>query len=285
MSDEPNNMSEEANIEPIVDESDNGELITCSKCGQLKPAHHANPHMCVDCTHAENNRLTYYRQHQGDWIAEAKAQGLEPWLQQPGETQWEYTVWTAYRDSYPGRRPTYAAVAKQLNTSYSVVNKISQRWSFPARMQLWMIECDRITMLQRRDEILNMNKEHVDMAARLRSKMSAAIDGIIPEALKPSEIASLMRISADLERKARVDTLAQEELRRDLVVDVGNPELKKKQTNQGDLKEVLDILMKAGALGSITTIGVKETTTTTREVIARDDTGTEATIMQGDEDE
>ena len=262
-----------------------GEMITCPRCGQVKEAHPTDKHLCVDCAHAEDTRITYYRQHQGDWIAEAKEQGLEPWLQQPGETQWEYTVWTAYRDSYPGKRPTYSSVAQQLETTYNVVKKISQRWSFPARMQLWMAECDRITMLQRRDEILTMNKEHVDMASRLRAKMSIAIDKIDPALLKPGELASLMRLSTDLERKARIDTLAQEDLRKDLVVDNTNPDLKKKQTNQGDLKEVLDILMKAGALGSITTIGVKETTTTTREVVARDDAGSTATLLQEDDDE
>jgi hypothetical protein len=243
----------------------------CPKCGQEKPRHHIDKHMCVDCSKAEGSRITYYRQHQGDWIAEAKEQGLSPWLQQPGETQWEYTVWSAYRDSYPGKKPTYSQVAEQLNTSYNVVRKISQRWSFPARMQLWMSEVDRITMLQRKEEILSMNKEHIDMATKLRDKLGTAINAIDPATLKPSDIASLMKLSTELERKARLDTEAQEELRSNLLVDTNNPELKKVQTKQGDLSEVVQILMKAGALKSITAIGVKETT---REVVAQLDDST-----------
>ena len=238
-------------------------VIKCPKCGQNKPSHHIDKHLCIDCSHAENNRITYYRQHQGDWIAEAKEQGIAPWLMQPGETQWEYSVWSAYRDSYPGKKPTYNQVAEQLNTSYNVVRKISQRWSFPARMQLWMSEVDRITMLQRKEEILGMNKEHIDMATKLRNKLSVAINAIDPATLKPSDIASLMKLSTELERKARLDTEAQEELRNNLLVDTNNPELKKAQTKQSDLGEVVQILMKAGALGAI---GVKETTT--REVVA-----------------
>lgn len=256
-------------------------LIKCPRCGQDKEAHPIDTHLCVDCVHAENNRLTYYRQHQGDWIAEAKEQGIAPWLMQPGETQWEYSVWTAYRDSYPGKKPTYSDVAKQLGTTYNVVKKIAQRWSFPVRMQLWMAECDRITMLQRKEEILSMNKAHIDMATKLREKLNAAIEAIDPSTLKPSEIASLAKLSADMERKARIDSEAQDEMRRQLLVDNSNPELKKVQTKQSDLGEVLQILLKAGALKNVTTIGVKETTT--REVIAHDDEGNVAAMIRGED--
>lgn len=237
-------------------------MIKCPRCGQLKPRHHIDQHLCVDCVKAENNRVTYYRQHQDNWMDVAKEAGLDLWLQQPGETQWEFTVWTVYRDSYPGKKPSYSDVAKQLGTTYNVVRKIAQRWSFPVRMQAWMQECDRITLLQRRQEVLDMNKDHVDMAARLRAKLSTAIDNIDPTLLKPSEIASLARLAADMERKARIDTIAQEEMRRDMMVETENPELKKSPTKSSDLSEVVGILLKAGALGDITTIGVKETKTT-----------------------
>lgn len=242
------------------------EMINCPKCGQNKVAHATDKHLCVDCVNAENNRITYYRQHQGDWIAEAKEQGLDPWLQQPGETQWEYTVWTAYRDSYPGKKPTIASVAKQLNTTYSACSKIAQRWSFATRMQLWVAECDRITMIQRKEEVLGMNKSHIDMATTLRGKLNTAIDAIDPYSLKPGDIVSLAKLSAELERKARVDTEAQEEIRSALLLDTSNPDLKKNQTKQGDLSEVLQILLKAGALSAV---GVKETTT--REVVIKTD--------------
>lgn len=250
-------------------------MITCPRCGQYKPAHHIDQHLCVDCAKAENNRITYFRQHQEDWINNAKENGLELWVQQPGETQWEFTVWTAYRDSYPGKKPTYSDVARQLNTTYTSVRKIAQRWSFPVRMQAWMKHCDDITLLQRRQEILDMNKDHVDMAARLRAKLSTAIDMIDPLMLKPGEIASLARLASDMERKARVDTIAQEDIRRELMTDTENPELKKTPTKQSDLGEVVGILLKAGALGDITQIGVKqtETKTTTTQVVVKDDEG------------
>lgn len=255
-------------------------LIDCPRCGQHKQAHHIDKHICVDCAHAENTRITYYRQHQSDWVAAAKEASIDVWLQQPGETQWEYTVWCAYRDSYPGKKPSYASVAQQLNTTANAVKKIAQRWSFQLRMQAWMSECDRITMAQRRQEILDMNAEHVSMAAKLRRKMNTAIDAIEPTMLKPGEIATLAKLATELERKARIDTISQEEMRRDLFVDNDNPEIKKSPTKQSDLGEVVNILAKAGVLGNITQIGVRETTTTTREVVAKDDTGATAEIIQ-----
>lgn len=260
-------------------------IIHCRRCGQDAARDHRSPHLCQACAKAENSRVTYYRQHQDDWLAVARESGIDLWLQQPGETQWEYTVWTAYRDSYPGKKPSYGSVAEQLSTTYESVKKIAARWVFQTRMQAWMAECDRITMLQRREEILTMNKAHVDMAATLREKLATAIELIVPERLKPGEIASLARLSADMERKARIDTVAQEEMRRELVSDAGNPELKKSQTKQGDLSEVVQILLKAGALGDITQIGVRETTTKTTEVALVDKQGQSASLeMDGEED-
>jgi hypothetical protein len=249
-----------------------------------KIASSRDKHLCVECANAENTRITYYRQHQEDWVAAAKEQGIDLWLQQPGETQWEYTVWVKYRDSYPGKKPSYGSVAEELGTTYNVVKKIAQRWSFPMRMQAWMVECDRITMLQRRDEVLNMNKEHVDMATTLRDKLKKAIDTIDPVALKPGEIASLAKLATEMERKARIDTIAQEEARQPLLVDQSNPGLKKgNETKKDDLQEVMSILIKAGALGDVTHIGVRRTETT--EVALVDKDGQSSSVVMEDNGE
>lgn len=257
------------------------EVFTCPKCGQNKPRAQRSPHMCVDCEKAENVRVTYYRQHQEDWVKTAEEAGHDLWLQQPGETQWEFTIWTAYRDSYPGKRATYSDIARQLGTTYNVVKKVAQRWSFPVRMQAWMSYCDKITLEQRRQEVIDMNKEHVDMAARLRNKLSTAIDNLDPRAIKPSEISALAKLATDLERKARLDTIDQEALQREMHVDTENPELKKSPTKQNDLSEVVQILLKAGVLGDITTIGVKETKTT--QVVVGDSEGNMSGIEMEEE--
>ena len=245
------------------------QLIKCPRCSLEKPADTRDKHLCVDCAKAENNRYSFMRRNQGDWMEAAKDAGIDVWLQQPGETQWEYTVWVAYRDSYPGKKPSYSQVAEQLGTTKGVVAAIAQRWTFQARMQAWMSYCDTITLAQRRNEILEMNRDHVDMAQRLRHKMSLAIDNIDPMSLKPSDLTSLLKLSSELERKARIDEIAQDEMLRDMSRDVENPNIKKSPTKQSDMAEVVQILLSSGALGSITQIGVRETTT--REIVAKSD--------------
>lgn len=233
----------------------------CPRCGRdnVEP-HSTDRHLCVECVKAENNRVTYYRQNQDDWLTVAKESGLDPWTQQPGETQWEYTVWCSYRDSYPGKRPSYSDVAKRLDTTYSVVQHVAQRWSFPVRMQQWMRFVDQTTMAQRKEQMLAMNAAHIKLAQKVNEKLDAALDALVPEAMKPGEIASLMKTAAELERKARIDTEAQEELQRDLYVD---PEQKKtkKTANADEMQDIISILAKAGVLG-----GMKVIHTTTTEV-------------------
>lgn len=249
------------------------EIITCKQCGQQKPASTRTPGWCVDCEKAYNNRYSYMRRHQGDWTEIAKDSGLELYERQPSETQLEWTIWQAYRDSYPGAKPSYRKVAEIVGTTYDFVKKTAARWTFQVRMQAWIAECDRMTMTQRRQEVLDMNKQHIDMAAKLRAKLDAAIEGLNPYELKPSDINSLLKTVTELEKKARIDMLEREALIGDGFVDNDNPELKKSPTKQNDLGEVVKILLNAGALGDITQIGVRKTETT--ELVMRDGDGNE----------
>ena len=247
------------------------ELIVCRQCGQTKPASTRTPNWCVDCERAYNNRYSYIRNHNSDWMEVAKDSGLELYERQPGETQLEWSIWQVYRDSYPGAKPSYRGVAEKVGSTYDFVRKTAARWSFQIRMQAWITDCDRITMSQRRQEVLDMNKDHIDMAAKLRGKLMTAIDGIRPEELKPGEINSLMKTMAELERKARVDNMSLVSTQSDGFVDADNPELKKSPTKTNDLSEVVSILLNAGALGDITQIGVRQTETKVTEIVAKTD--------------
>lgn len=247
------------------------EIITCRQCGQQKPASRRTPHWCVDCEKAYNNRYSFMRQHNADWMDVAKDNGIELWDRQPGETQLEWSIWQAYRDSYPGAKPSYKGVAEKVGSTYDFVCSTASRWSFQTRMQAWIAECDRITLAQRRQEVLDMNADHISMASKLRAKLNTAIDNIDPFELKPGELNSLMKTMAELERKARTDTMAVEMMRAEGFVDADNPELKKSPTKQGDLGEVLSILMKAGALGDLGALGVRTTETKVTEVVMKSD--------------
>ena len=231
-------------------------LIDCPKCGRTGvEANGIDMHLCRRCADAESKRITYYKKSNSDWLEIAKESGVDEWLQQPGESQWEYSVWCAFRDSYPGKRPTYQAVALQMQTTHSVVKGIASRWTFPVRMQLWMQHVDAITLTQRHQEILDMNKQHIDMAKRLNDKISKSIDSIDPYGLKPSELNSLMKTAAELERKARLDVISQESQMAEEITGVASGAVAKKtekQQTDEDMKEIVDILAKAGVLDGIT---------------------------------
>lgn len=238
-------------------------ILICRRCNQDKEPHKTSQHLCVDCVKAEDNRVAYYRQHNFDWQEVAKEAGLELWERQPAETDHEYHIWLAYRDAYPGKRPSYKDVAEQLNTSVNAVRKIATRWTFPARLQAWAKYCDEITLAQRRQEILDMNKRHVDMALTLTEKLQRAIKRIDPDELTPREINALFKTATELERKARLDQPPTADL---TIVDDSNPDLRKTNVKTENISEVVDILAKAGVLGNF---GVRQTVTT--EVVVKDD--------------
>jgi hypothetical protein len=186
----------------------------------------------------------------------AKEADIDLWDRQPEETDREWQVWLAYRDSYPGIKPSYKTVAEQLGTTINVVKKVGQRWSFPARLQAWAKNCDELTMRQRQQEIVGMNKEHIDMATTLREKLKTAISMIKPETLEPKDIQGLFKLAVDIENKARLS---------DVVVtpptlEDENPVLKKAPTQTGDIAEILQILNGAGVLNPNAQIGLRQTT-------------------------
>lgn len=244
----------------------------CSRCAMPNERSERNRHLCVDCERAENNRYSHFRNNQQDWMEQAEEQDIKVWDQQPGETQWEYTIWQAYRAHYPGKKPSYQSVAEQLQTTSGVVRKVAQRWTFQARMQAWIAENSRVVEATARQQILTMNQQHMGTAMKLQDKLAQAVDSIDPAALRPGEIATLMKVSADIERKARVDDIAQYEMLVDLNQDRGSKDEKVATTKQGDLNEVLKILQSAGAIPGMVA-GVKTTTTTEVVVKTSDEEG------------
>ena len=244
------------------------ELIVCKRCSQSKIPHKDNRHLCDDCVKAEDNRVSYYRMHNFNWMDVAKEADLKVWERQPAETDREWQVWLSYRDAYPSVRPSYRLVAETLGTSYNVVKKVAMRWTFPARLQAWAKFCDDLTLSQRRQEILDMNAKHISMATTLNDKLKIAIDKIVPETLEVKDIQGLFKLATDIERKARVDNLTAESTK---LSDEANPELKKSPTKSEDLGTVMQILAKAGVLGSGAKVGVKQTTSTTTEIVVQED--------------
>ena len=299
-------MKEESNIAPNynIDLESTGELVLennllleeCPCCERkLVVADATDCFICVDCAAEANRQVKGLRASTKEWMETAIACGIELYERQPQETSWEWTVWCAWRDTYPAQKPSCGYVAKKLNTTSSAVKYISSRWNFNVRMEAWMDYCDSLTREQRKQAIVDMNNDHIDMAKRLRAKLSTAIDNIEPEFLKPSDISSLAKLSTELERKARLDNDEQEEKsitrRAGYSVASGSAaELKKATTSQSDLGEVVSILLKSGALDGVLAahgankVGIKQQSTTTTEVVvaADDESAASATVVEAE---
>lgn len=238
-----------------------GVEIHCHHCGRddVMQSKYSKT-MCVDCYTAYVNRNTVIKVL-GDpnWKERAEQAGLNLWDQMPGESNRDYQIFQAYMGLYPAERPTLRRAAEVIGLAYPTVTAASRRGHFSERLDAWIHECDRLTMHQRRNEMIEMNTQHIKMAKKLRAKLNVALDMLQPEQLGPRDIVSLAKLAKDMEREARVDTIAQEELQADLAKTSDNKELQKKTTSQGDLGEVLSVLMKSGALGDVGAIGLRTT--------------------------
>lgn len=240
-------------------------LIYCERCARDNVvASSKNKHLCEDCSKAENNRYSFLRTQNAGWMEVSKEAGLELWERQPQETEREYQIWLHYRDSYPSIKPSQAEVARQLCTTRNVVHKVAKRWDFSVRMQAWATYTDGIILARRTNELIDMNKAHVDMANNINEKLQKAIRMLDPATMSPRDIASLLKLSTELESKARVDTI---ERYHPVVLEDVNPDLKVIEPNVSDLSEIVAILEKAKVLGN--SVGVKKTVTT--EVVIKDD--------------
>lgn len=235
--------------------------MICNRCNQDNTPSKSNPHICEVCEKAENSRYSLKRSTNADWMQVAKEAELEIWERQPGETDREYQIWLTYRDAYPSTRPSTRGVAEQLSTTVNVVSKISRRWDFALRLQTWAKHLDGLILRKREQEIVDMNKQHVDMSKAINDKIARAIELMDPTTMKPSDIKGLLALTAELERKARLDDTA---VKAPAVID-DNPELREAKVDMTDLSEIVGILAGAGLLSQIGgqgTVQITETKTT-----------------------
>lgn len=238
--------------------------MKCIACGLEKPVVDKND-TCPECKKALKTREKSLAKQNYNWIEFAKENEINLWERQPGETDHEYKAWMLYRDMYPAAKPTYSAVAQLLGVERGAITAIGTKWSFQARIQAWAKNCDDLLLSNKQQEIVDMNKRHVDLATKINEKLDIAIDQIDPYSMKPGELATLMKMSAEMERKARFDNT---EAQRPSVNDDTNPNLKKVETKTEDIAEIAKILMSTGMI-SPTALGIKQTTTT--EVVVKED--------------
>lgn len=235
-----------------------GQGERCAHCGRTGVVRsRSNKHMCVECERAWHNRMHALRDTNRDWMTIAKQAGLELWERQPGETQWEYEIWQCYRDQYPQQKPSLADVARTLALPRNVVNTVATRWQYVTRLQSWVRSVDIKLVNDRRQAIADMHTAHLDLARKMSEKASEALKYLDASTMSAKDITSMLRTMVDIENKARLDQLQNDEKLAEVNSAAENPNLKTVESKQSDLGEIIGVLASAGVLGDITRIGVK----------------------------
>lgn len=247
--------------------------IYCYHCGRDNVLEsETQKGMCVDCAEALAARKTSLANAEDvNWQERAAEAGLAIYERLPDEPLYDYEVVKCYLSLYPVERPTYKKVAEMLGISPSTVSIVAKRVHLEERFKAWVRDCDKEILAKRRQEMVDMNLQHIEMAAAMRDKMQAAIANLNPLDLSPNEIISMTKLARELEKDARLDAASQEELRSEVLTSSSTASPTQAGTrvvDKQDMSEVLSILLASGALKD-KTVGVR----TTQEVVVKDDTG------------
>ena len=96
--------------------------------------------------------------------AELLESGLDPWLQQPKESNQAYQAFTAYRDLQAHERSLEGARAT-VKKSITLIEGWSARWSWLARCREWDIDQEQALLEANRAEVIKMRMTQASGAA------------------------------------------------------------------------------------------------------------------------
>ena len=92
---------------------------------------------------------------------------------------------------------------------------------------------------------------------KAQRQASEALKYLDASTMSAKDITSMLRTMVDIENKARLDQLQNDEKLAEVNSAAENPNLKTVESKQSDLGEIIGVLASAGVLGDITRIGVK----------------------------
>lgn len=206
-----------------------------------------------------------------NWIEEAKAIGLALYERQPEENDIEWLLWSTYRDHYPGRMPTMTALATECGCAVATATKAATKWNFRLRMVEWSRFVDAGSLEERMEKIKEMNRIQFEQAKALQATITDAIAMLDPATLKPNEIATLMKLANETEKRI-VESMPEKV--EDQVLTLADAQSQAKHTDANAIGDILNIMANCGALGK-GIVGVEKKTVTTERVVLNggDDNG------------
>lgn len=127
---------------------------------------------------------------------------VKPWERQENETPRAYEAFCVYRDLGPGRSITKTSQA--LHKNRTTIGEWSTKNDWVKRATAWDDENDRLArelaQKEQAEAIKKMRKRHAALAMKMLEKAEAAIDSIIDEDIKPTDIPRMVDVAAKLER-------------------------------------------------------------------------------------
>ena len=125
----------------------------------------------------------------------------EPWERKPKESDVAFEAFVTYRDM--GADRSYAKVGQKLSKSTTIINRWGGVYNWVERVESWDNEQDRLVRESFIKGITAMRKKHIDIAAQMLLKALRGLRSLKEEDMTPRDIATMVDISAKLERLSR----------------------------------------------------------------------------------
>lgn len=126
---------------------------------------------------------------------------MAPWERQRGETSKAYEAFCVYRD-LPLSKRTIAEAAEKLGKHRTGLEHWAQRYNWKERVLAYDAYMAGLTLIDRKKELDEANKRHVQEARAIQYKAMEALQAMRPEDLKPAEILAFTEKAIDIERRA-----------------------------------------------------------------------------------
>ena len=138
------------------------------------------------------------------------------WQRKQGETGPAFEAFCQYRDMPYMEEPTGRSLAKvgqKLGKSVSLMERWSTAHDWQERCRDYDNEIQKQEFEARKLAVKKMQKEHISLAGQLADKAKAALEKMEPEEMKPRNVLDFLKLSMELERRARFELLADSELK------------------------------------------------------------------------
>lgn len=140
----------------------------------------------------------------------------EPWERQPDDTPAEYKAFVVYRElghepeGEPKQKRSLKKTAEIVGKNVSMIKKWSTEFDWQERAREYDNELQRIKLVAKKDEIIQMQKRHMKVARELLKKAYDRLLDMPVEELSNRDVQEYIKLGAALEKASRVDNYSVE---------------------------------------------------------------------------